>query len=62
MTMPTSIFADLCDAVDDLAAYTRDLPAGPQRDQLEDLVRQLDAVIDRTVGVVEVLQPTPEEE
>jgi hypothetical protein len=62
MPMPTSIYTDLCTVADALAAYARDLPAGPQRDRLEDLVRQLDAVIDRPVGVTEAFQPHEEEQ
>jgi hypothetical protein len=53
--MKPSIFSVLCDLADDLQRTARDLDAGPQRDRLEDLVQRLDAVIDRTVGVVEVI-------
>jgi hypothetical protein len=56
--MPASIFADLCDIADTLSTYTHDFPAGPQRDKFEDLVQRLDAVIERTVGVVEVTTPS----
>jgi hypothetical protein len=49
-----SIFSDLCDVADGFERYVRDLESGPQKDTLEDLVRRLDAVIDRTVGVSEV--------
>lgn len=52
--MKKSIFADLCDIADTLSTYTHDFPAGPQRDKLTDLVEQLDAVIDRTVGITEI--------
>jgi hypothetical protein len=52
--MRPSIFATLCDLADELCRYARDLPASPARDRLEGLVQRLDAVIDRTVGVVEV--------
>jgi len=52
--MKKSIFADLCDIADTLATYTHDFPAGPQRDKFEDLVRLLDGVIDRTIGVSEI--------
>jgi hypothetical protein len=60
--MQPSIFATLCDVVDEFDCYVRDLESGPQRDKLEDLVRRLDAVIDRTVGVTEVLDDHPGED
>jgi hypothetical protein len=53
--MHKSIFADLCDIADTLSTYTHDFPAGPHREKLAELVERLDAVIDRTVGVVEVV-------
>jgi len=56
--MQASIFSTLCDITDDLSGYVRDLPSGPERDQLEDLARRLDGVIERTVGVVEVSADT----
>jgi hypothetical protein len=52
--MESSIFVTLCDLTDELDRAVRDLPSGPIRDRLEDLVQRLDGVIDRTVGVVEV--------
>jgi hypothetical protein len=54
--MESSIFATLCDLADDFERTVRDLPSGPIRDRLEDLVQRFDAVIDRTIGVEEVLQ------
>jgi hypothetical protein len=57
--MKASIFDALCNVVDDFEHYVHDLPSGPQRDQLEDLVRRLDGVIDRTVGLTEVLESHP---
>lgn len=56
--MPPSIFVALCDILDDFDAYVRDLPLGPDADRLGALVRRLDAVIDRTIG----LDPAQEEE
>jgi hypothetical protein len=56
--MPPSIFVTLCDILDDFDAYVRDLPLGPDADRLGALVRRLDAVIDRTIG----LDPAQEEE
>jgi len=58
--MQASIFSTLCDITDDFSRYVRDLPSGPERDQLEDLARRLDGVIERTVGVVEVSADTEE--
>jgi hypothetical protein len=58
--MPLSIFAALCDVADAFDTYVRDLESGPQRDYLEGLLRQLDAVIDRTIGVEEVIASTGE--
>jgi hypothetical protein len=56
--MTCSIFTTLCDIADALLAYARDFPAGPQRDQLEDLVQQLDAVIDEVVGTIALTTPS----
>jgi hypothetical protein len=58
--MHASIFATLCDLTDELDRAVRDLPSGPTRDRFEDLVQRLDALIDRTVGVVEVLPSSNE--
>ena len=38
--MIPSIFATLCDVADAFDRYVRDLPAGPERDTLEDLGRR----------------------
>jgi hypothetical protein len=58
--MHASIFATLCDLTDELDRVVRDLPSGPTHDRFEDLVQRLDALIDRTVGVVEVLPSSNE--
>jgi hypothetical protein len=50
-----SIFSDLCDVADGFERHVRALESGPEKDRLEGLVRRLDAVIDRTVGVTDVL-------
>jgi hypothetical protein len=47
----TSIFVRLCDIADELDHYVRDLPSGPERDNLEGVLLELDDVIDRTIGV-----------
>jgi hypothetical protein len=60
--MIPSIFATLCAVADALDRYVRDLPAGPERDKLEDLGRRIDAVIDRMVGVPEIHQSHPRED
>ena len=60
--MIPSIFATLCDVADAFDRYVRDLPAGPERDKLEDLGRSIDAVIDRMVGVPEIHQSHPRED
>ena len=49
--MDKSICADLCDIADTLSTYMHDVPAGPQREKLAELVQRLDGVIDRTVGI-----------
>lgn len=54
--MKRSIFASLCDLVDEFDTYVRTLPLGPETDRLSGLVRRFDDVIDRTIGL-EVEQP-----
>ena len=46
--MIPSIFATLCDVADALDRSIRDLPAGPERDTLEDLGRRHCQVVDPT--------------
>lgn len=55
--MEPSIFSTLCDLADAFDRLQRDLEPGPVADRLRDLVERLDAVIDRTVGVLEVHLP-----
>lgn len=58
--MSKSIFTTLCDLCDELDRLQRDLEPGPVADRLRDLVKRFDAVIDRTVGVVDVHVPGAE--
>jgi hypothetical protein len=49
--MEPSIFTTLCDLVDELDTYVRDLEPGSVRDRLAHLVQRLDSAIDRTIGL-----------
>jgi hypothetical protein len=51
--MSKSLFVTLSDIVDELEHCIRELDSSPYRDRLEDIVRRLDSVIDRTVGITE---------
>ena len=54
MARRATIFEALCAINDDVAGIAMRMEPGPEKDRLEDLVRRLDAVIDRTIGVKEV--------
>jgi hypothetical protein len=49
--MERSIFATLCDLVDELERMTYRMESSPVKDQLESLLERFDAVIDRTIGL-----------
>ena len=50
MSAPT-VFATLCDLVDELQRVVRDLPHSPQQLALEALVNRFDVLIDQTIGL-----------
>jgi hypothetical protein len=56
MPRRATIFEALCAINDDFAGIAMRMESGPEKDRLEDLVRRLDEVIDRTIGVEEVEQ------
>jgi hypothetical protein len=59
--MQPSIFLTLCDVVDALDSYVRAMPLGPDADGLSAIVRRLDDVIDRTIGLECPSAPAEEE-
>lgn len=50
MSAPT-VFATLCDLVDELQRVVRDLPHSSQQLALEALVNRFDLLIDQTIGL-----------
>ena len=50
MSVPT-VFATLCDLVDELQRVVRDLPYSQQQLALEALLNRFDLLIDQTVGL-----------
>lgn len=61
MSAPT-VFATLCDLVDELVRVVRDLPHSPQQLALEALVNRFDLLIDQTVGLEVPMLPDEDEE
>jgi hypothetical protein len=57
--MALTIFATLCDICNDLDRAVNNLKPGAPRERLEELVKRLDAAIDRTIGLEQTEEPTP---
>jgi hypothetical protein len=57
MARHLTIFEALCQINDDFAAIMIRMAHGPEKDRMYALVKRLDEVIDRTLGVQEVEHP-----
>jgi hypothetical protein len=60
MPRRATIFEALCAINDDFAGIMIRMEPGPEKDRMDALVRRLDEVIDRTIGVQEVERPAAE--